>query len=128
MARPLPTNGTPPRNGTHSTIANLAANLAQSAGDEEEEVIPELSGWDDEPAPTPLPVADESALLCERLVELERQLADLRKEAEQALLDQQTEFERILAEKAELIRDLHTKLEELEVRPRPPSARRAKKS
>jgi DNA repair exonuclease SbcCD ATPase subunit len=118
MARPLPANSAPPRNGTHSTIANLAANLALAASDGER--IPEPPGSDGAATSASNPIAEDNLVLHERLAELEHQLAELKKAAEQTLHEQQTEFEGILEEKTELLRELHHKVQELEARtPRP---------
>jgi hypothetical protein len=122
MAKPLSTNASPARsNNGHGKLSSLAANLALApAADDLSDV---LSGWDDEPAPPPAgPPAAAGAAADEQLARAEKMLADLKKEAEQALLDQQAEFERILEEKSGLIRELHLKVQELEQRPARPVA------
>jgi len=120
MARPLPANSSPPRNGTHSSVSSLAANLALAPADDDD-LAQILPGWMDESAPPPDPPAQENGALAEQLAEAERQLIELRKDAEEALLQQQAEFERILEEKSELIRNLHLKVQELQDRPAAPT-------
>jgi len=117
MARPLSPNSVPARNGGPSSLAGLAAKLARTpAPDDEPASAP--AAWDDETDPTTDgPLSRENTALRVQLAETERLLAELRQEAEEAMQQQQTEFERILEEKSELIRDLHRKAQELKDRP-----------
>jgi hypothetical protein len=110
MARPLPANSPPPRNGHHDSASGLAADLPlEPAGDES--LTQALPAWDDEGA------AAAAVDLARDNAALRQQLAELKQEAEQALAEQQAEFERILEEKSELIRTLHRKVQELQDRP-----------
>jgi hypothetical protein len=117
MARPLSSNSTAPRNGSHSGASSLTADLALApTGDDT--LTQDLPVWEEErAAPATDPLSRENATLRAQLAETERLLADLRKEAEQALNDQQTECERLLEEKSELIRDLHRKVQGFQERP-----------
>ncbi len=103
MARPLPAHPTPPRIGNNGSIPSLAANLTLARADDDEA---EVVGPDwQEGAVTPAdPVARENAALGQQLAEAQKLIAELKQEAEQALQDQQVEFERILEEKSEIIR------------------------
>jgi hypothetical protein len=117
MARPLSVNPASLRHANHTNGSGLAdeLDLAPAGSDD---LAPALPGWDAEGAAPPAEdSARELAALRQQLAEAERLLTDLKQEAEQTLLEQQTEFERILEEKSELIRSLHRKLQEHQERP-----------
>jgi hypothetical protein len=119
MARPLPAHTTPSRNGSHGSVPSLAANLALArAEDDGAEEVPEWPERAAAPAGAP---AGDTASPREQLAEANRLLAALRQEAEQALREQQAEFERILEEKSEIIRDLHARAAEGPARPAVPA-------
>jgi hypothetical protein len=110
MARPLPAGSIAARNGSASKL---------TAAQAEAGLEPVDAGWDDEETTPANAPSGEEADLRERLADTERQLVELRQDAELALQEQQTEFERILEEKIGLIRELHQKVTELEARPVP---------
>ena len=120
MARPLSLNSLLPRNGSPNALPSQTARLALAAEPHDESAAP-AAAWEDEPAAAAeSPDEREHAAVRVQLAETERLLADLRQEAEAALQQQQTEFERILEEKSELIRELHGKVQEFQERPARP--------
>ncbi len=122
MARPLPSSSSPARSNGRSTVPSLAANLTVAAA-EEDGPAPALTNWNDDSAPPATePPADEVAALREQLAQAEKLIDDLKQQAEQELLAQQAEFERVLDEKSEVIRNLHEKVQVLEQRPAHPAA------
>ncbi len=119
MARPLPAHPTPSPNGSHASVPSLATNLAlaRAEDDDAEAAGPE---WQEEAEPPADAPARENPAFREQLAGTQRLIAELKQEAEQALREQQAEFERLLEEKSELIRALHRKLQESQDRPAAP--------
>jgi chromosome segregation ATPase len=122
MARPIPTNhdGQRGSNGTNGSLSRLAE-LGLERVDGADVPVCDPDNWDDD-GPTPTELKRENAQLRKQVAEVERLLHDLKQEAEQALTEQQREFEAILEEKSELIRNLHLKLQQTEGRPAVPPA------
>ena len=81
----------------------------------------DIGDWDDETIPDTTTLTREIAQLREQLTEAGRLFKEVKQEAEQALAEQQREYENLLEEKSELIRSLHRKLHEQQERPAPPA-------
>jgi DNA repair exonuclease SbcCD ATPase subunit len=78
----------------------------------------DLEKWDDKPLlPDQEMVLRENAQLREKLSELEQLVAKNSQEMEKALAQQKAEYETLLEEKSEMIRNLHRKVQEQQARP-----------
>jgi hypothetical protein len=101
------------KNGEHTPGGRIAEMSVDTVATEPSSA--ETPGWEGSAA-----IPDDKALLTENL-QLKQQLADtervvteLKDEAERALLEQQREYEGMLEQKSELIRELHLKNQELQ--------------
>jgi hypothetical protein len=120
MANPIFPGSSFHRNGSKGEAgAREPLDHADPAPLREEGFYPvDLEKWDDKPLlPDQEVVLRENAQLREKLNELERLVANSSLEREKALAQQKAEYETLLEEKSEMIRNLHRKVQELQARP-----------
>jgi chromosome segregation ATPase len=125
MARPIPVDPLHHRNGnngTHGLLNRVAECEASRLSAGEGPMSADTESWQDKPGFDAAALIRENEQLREQMAEMERLLNGLKQEAEQALANQQREYENLLEEKSELIRSLHRKLHELQERPPNPTS------